>query len=223
LLPAPEKPIVCYVTDRSSYPAEKSVQRVLERIRDAAEAGVDWIQIREKDLSSGFLFALVRDAISQTRRVRGAQTRVIVNDRLDVAIACGADGLHLGHASVPPQNAIRWCRGGGTPKEFIVGVSCHSLDDARAAEDAGADYVFFGPVFDSPSKRKFGAPQGAERLREITQALRIPAIAIGGVNAGNARECVNAGAAGVAAIREFQDSAAHDRARKFVEAVHRGI
>ena len=223
MLPAPEKPIVCYVTARTAFPAETCVQRVLERIGAAALAGADWIQIREKDLSSGVLFELVRDAIAEVRRTGGAQTRVIVNDRLDVAVACGADGVHLGHASVPAQDVIRWCRSGGAPKEFLVGVSCHSLQDARAAEAAGADYVFFGPVFDSPSKREFGAPQGTAQLREVTQTLRIPVVAIGGINASNARSCVEAGAAGVAAIREFQDSVADDRARKFVEAVHRGI
>ncbi len=223
MLPAPEKPIVCYVTDRGAYPAETSVQRVLERIRAAAAAGADWIQIREKDLSSGQLFAFVRDAIAAVRRAHSAQTRVIVNDRLDVAIACAADGVHLGHASVPAQEVIRWCRNGGAPQEFIVGVSCHSLEDASAAEAAGAGYVFFGPVFDSPSKRGFGAPQGTARLREVSRALRIPAIAIGGINASNARECLAAGAAGLAAIREFQDSADDDRARKFVETVRRGI
>jgi thiamine-phosphate pyrophosphorylase len=223
LLPAPEKPIVCYVTARTAFPAETCVQRVLERIGAAALAGADWIQIREKDLSSGVLFELVRDAIAEVRRTGGAQTRVIVNDRLDVAVACGADGVHLGHASVPAQDVIRWCRSGGAPKEFLVGVSCHSLQDARAAEAAGADYVFFGPVFDSPSKREFGAPQGTAPLREVTQTLRIPVVAIGGINTSNARECLEAGAAGVAAIREFQDSSAVERARKFVEAVHRGI
>jgi thiamine-phosphate pyrophosphorylase len=225
LLPAPEKPIACYVTDRIAFPAETCVRDVLARIRAAAEAGADWVQIREKDLGSGALYALVRDAlalVADVRRERGAATRVIVNGRLDVAVACGADGVHLGYASVPAQDAIRWCHNGGAPREFIVGVSCHSLEDARSAEAAGADYVFFGPVFDSPSKREFGAPQGAAKLREVARALRIPLIAIGGINASNARECLQTGAAGVAAIREFQDSVTDDRARNFVEAVHSG-
>ena len=197
---------------------------VLARIRAASEAGADWVQIREKDLGSGALFGLVRDAVAvvaDVRHVGGGRTRVIVNDRLDVALACGADGVHLGGGSLPAREVIRWCRGGGAPREFVVGVSCHSLEDARAAEADGADYVFFGPVFDSPSKREFGEPQGLEKLREVARVVRIPVIAIGGVNAGNGRACVVAGAAGVAAIREFQDSGAGERARKFVEAVHR--
>jgi thiamine-phosphate pyrophosphorylase len=223
LQPAPEKPIVCYVTDRSAFSAETCVRSVLERIGVAAEAGADWVQIREKDLGARFLLGLVRDAIDVARRVSRGRTRVIVNDRLDVAIAEGAFGVHLGHASVPAREAIRWCRDGGAPKEFVVGVSCHSLDDARASEAAGADYVFFGPVFDSPSKREFGSPQGVEKLREVTRALRIPVIAIGGVDVNSSNECLIAGARGVAAIRQFQDSVAADLARKFVEAVHRGI
>jgi thiamine-phosphate pyrophosphorylase len=222
LLPEPEKPIVCYVTDRSAFPAEACVQGVLERIRAAAEAGAGWIQIREKDLSGAVLFGLVRDAISEVRRLGGGRTRVIVNDRLDVAVAAGADGVHLGHASIPALEAIRWCRNGGAPKRFLAGVSCHSLADARAAETDGADYVFFGPVFDSPSKREFGAAQGIEKLSQLARSLRIPVIAIGGISAVNALACLSAGAAGVAAIREFQDARAGDRARKFVEAVHGG-
>jgi thiamine-phosphate pyrophosphorylase len=223
LQPAPEKPIVCYVTDRSAFSAETSVQSVLERIAVAARAGADWVQIREKGLGARPLIGLVRDAIDVVRRLTDGRTRVIVNDRLDVAIGAGASGVHLGHASIPAREAIRWCRNGGAPKDFAVGVSCHSLDDARTAEEAGVDYVFFGPVFDSPSKREFGSPQGTEKLRKAAGALRIPVIAIGGVNVNNALECLKSGAAGVAAIREFQDSVAADRARKFVEAVRRGI
>lgn len=220
--PAPEKPIACYVTDRGAFPANTSVRNVLERIGAATGAGADWIQIREKDLGARALLELVRDAIDLTRRVSRGRTRVIVNDRLDVAIAAGADGVHLGHASIPWREAIRWCRAGGAPTEFVVGVSCHGLDDALSAETAGVDYVFFGPVFDSPSKRKFGSPQGTGKLHEVTRALRISVIAIGGVNVDNAAECLRVGAAGAAAIREFQDSVEDDCARKFVEAVHRG-
>jgi len=223
LQPAPEKPIACYVTDRGAFPADTSVRNVLERIGAATGAGADWIQIREKDLGARASFELVRDAIELTRRVSRERTRVIVNDRLDVAIAAGADGVHLGHASIPWRETGRWCRAAGAPRDFLIGISCHSLEDALSAETAGVDYVFFGPVFDSPSKREFGSPQGTEKLHEVTRALRIPVIAIGGVNVDNAAECLRAGAAGAAAIREFQDSVENDRARKFVEAVHRRI
>lgn len=221
--PVPDKPIVCYVTDRTAFPDKTRARDLLERISGAAQAGVDWVQIREKDLSGRGLLDLVGNAIDLVRRFEKGPTRVIVNDRLDVALAAGAAGVHLGQASLPAREAVRWCHNRGVPKDFRIGVSGHSLEDARLAEAAGLDYVFFGPVFDSPSKRRFGSPQGIDKLRELTQALRIPVIAIGGVNAQNATECLHAGAAGVAAIREFQDLTWDDRARKFVEAVHRGF
>jgi thiamine-phosphate pyrophosphorylase len=216
LLPAPETPIVCYVTDRSAFAPDESAQKLRGRIRSAAASGVDWIQIREKDLPSELLLGLVRDAVDICR-TWGART--IVNDRLDVAGAAGADGVHLGQASLPAREVIRWCRSGNAPKEFLVGVSCHSLEEAQEAEAAGASYVFFGPVFDTPSKREFGAPHGAAMLRELCRALRIPVIAIGGVHAQNASECIRAGAAGVASIREFQDATDVTRARGFIQAV----
>lgn len=189
-------------------------------VRAALAAGVDWIQIREKDLSSRVLLALVRDVIGAARSAAASRAKVIVNDRLDVALGAGADGLHLGHASVPASDVIRWCRSGNAPKEFLVGVACHSVQEALEAEAAGASYLFFGPVFDTPSKRTFGAPQGAARLAEVCAAVRLPVIAIGGVSAGNAAGCLRAGAAGVAAIREFQEMADSAHARKFVELVH---
>jgi thiamine-phosphate pyrophosphorylase len=97
-----------------------------------------------------------------------------------------------------------WRRSTGR-KDFLIGVSCHSLEAAREAERGGADYIFFGPVFATPSKAAFGAPQGIERLREVCASVKIPVLAIGGVSVENARSCIEAGAAGFAAIRLFQD------------------
>ena len=136
---------------------------------------------------------------------RAASARVFVNDRLDVALAAAAAGVHLGEKSLPLEAAIEWRRSTGR-SDFLIGVSCHSLESARAAGRGGADYIFFGPVFATPSKAAFGAPQGIERLREICAAVEIPVLAIGGVNLENARACLAAGAAGVAAIRLFQDA-----------------
>jgi thiamine-phosphate pyrophosphorylase len=113
--------------------------------------------------------------------------------------------VHLGGESVPVREVVRWCRSGNAPAGFLVGVSCHDLDQARDAESAGASYVFFGPVFDSPAKRAFGPPQGVARLAEACRAVRIPVIAIGGVNEENGADCIRAGAAGIAAIRLFQE------------------
>jgi len=166
---------------------------------------VDWIQIREKDLPARELLTLGREAvgISQTP---GRVTRVLVNDRLDVALSAGAAGVHLGQESVPAKDVVKWCRAGNAPAGFLIGASCHSLKEAREAEKAGADYLFYGPIYDTPSKRAFGQPQGVDRMAEASAAVGIPVIAIGGINERNAAECLRAGAAGIAAIRMFQES-----------------
>jgi thiamine-phosphate pyrophosphorylase len=202
---APKNKIVCYVTDRRPLAAAEDAigaraAGLLEKIRAIAAAGVDWVQIREKDLPARDLLELARKAVAAA-----AGAKVIVNDRLDVAFAAGAAGVHLGHESAPAREVVRWCRAGNAPPEFLVGVSCHSAEEGREAEIAGADCVFFGPVFETPSKKPFGAPQGVERLAEFCRAVRIPVIAIGGVNQENAADCIRAGAAGIAAIRMFQE------------------
>jgi thiamine-phosphate pyrophosphorylase len=173
-----------------------------DSIRRAAAAGASWIQIREKDLDAGALVEIARFAVVETR---AAGARVLLNDRLDVALAANAAGVHLGEKSLPLDTVIEWRRSTGR-SDFLIGVSCHSLESARAAARGGADYIFFGPVFATPSKAAFGAPQGIERLREVCAAVEIPVLAIGGVNLENARACIAAGAAGVAAIRLFQDA-----------------
>jgi thiamine-phosphate pyrophosphorylase len=189
------------VTGRKSLAEGDGTSGVLRKIRAAIAAGVDWVQIREKDLSARELLGLAREAVAAA-----GGARVIVNDRLDVALAARASGVHLGRESLGARDVLRWCRGGGenAPADFLVGVSCHSLEEAREAESAGAAYIFFGPVFDTPSKRGIGEPQGVTRLGEICRALKIPVLAIGGVSEENAGECIRAGAAGVAAIRMFQ-------------------
>ena len=200
--------MVCYVTDRSTLGPNSGFDRLIGTIRTAVAAGVDWVQLREKDLSAHDLLALTTTAISaanESREAHVASARVIVNDRLDVAVAAGAAGVHLGRNSVPAADAVRWCRSGNAPREFLIGASCHSLPEAIEAEAVGASYIIFGPVFDTPSKRSFGAPHGIARLAEICSAVSIPVLAIGGVDAANAKECLRAGASGIAAIRFFQE------------------
>lgn len=188
------------MTDRLALADPSSLAAVIRR---AAEAGTDWIQIREKDLDARPLTELVRSVLAETRKT-GA--RILVNDRLDVALAAGAAGVHLGEASLHVEIVAEWRRAANRT-HFLIGVSCHSPDAARAAERGGADYVFFGPVFATPSKAAFGPPQGIERLREVCRAVKIPVLAIGGVTPENAAQCLEAGAAGIAAIRLFQESA----------------
>ncbi len=199
-------PLVCYVTDRRAL-----VGRTLaETIRAAIAAGVDWVQIREKDLPARELREAAREALAAAQ---ATPARILVNDRLDVALAAGAHGVHLGRQSLPALEVNRWLRGRGAPRgvaappEFLVGVSCHLLEEAQQAERDGADYVFFGPVFATPSKAAFGPAQGRERLAQVCAAVRIPVLAIGGITVENAGQCLRAGAAGIAAIRLFQQAA----------------
>jgi len=209
MLHTTSNPILCYVTDRRTLAAgENESAALVEKILAAISASVDWIQIREKDLPARVLAGLVEQAVAAAR---GTPTRILVNDRLDVALAAGAAGVHLGGESLPVVEVARWCRGVAqpllaAPKEFLIGASCHSLDEVSAAAEEGADYVAFGPVFETPAKLRFGPPQGIERLAEVCRAVRIPVLAIGGVTLENAPECLRAGAAGLAAIRLFQQA-----------------
>lgn len=204
MLPLP-KPVVCWVADRKGFPgvsAEADREAALvAAFGRAAQAGVDWIQIREKDLPAGRLAGLVRAALALAKPGQ----RVLVNDRLDVALATGAHGVHLGEASLPVEEVARWLRSAKSSPDFLIGVSCHSLEGARRAEQGGASYVFFGPVFATPSKAAFGPPQGLERLAEVCRRVKIPVLAIGGITAENAAACLSAGASGIAAIRLFQN------------------
>jgi thiamine-phosphate pyrophosphorylase len=203
--------LLCYVTDRHAFERahissaesmKSSIQAVRAAIQNAVAAGVTWIQIREKDLEAHALAQLVRFAVKDTQKTG---VRILVNDRLDVALAANAAGIHLGEKSLPLEAVAQWRRSSGKT-DFQIGVSCHSLDAARAAERGGVDYIFFGPVYATPSKAAFGSPQGTERLREVCAAVEIPVLAIGGINFENARACLDAGTAGVAAIRLFQDA-----------------
>lgn len=199
--------ILCYVTDRHLL-EERSSVNLLHRIKNAAAAGIDWIQIREKDLTARELVVLARNAIAATRQFsagRNLAPRLLINDRIDAALAAGAAGVHLSGASIPPREAIRWLRAGNSPPDFSVGISCHSLAEAKEAEDAGANYIFFGPIYETPSKVDFGPPQGIDKLSELCRSVRIPILAIGGLSEANARDCIRAGVAGIAAIRLFQE------------------
>jgi len=181
----------------------------LSRIETAAAAGVDLVQIREKGLSGRNCGLLTRKALQRAAKSlasNAAPTRILVNDRLDVALSEGAGGVHLGENSLPLPEAKRLVKAQALSQEFLIGVSCHSLDAARSAASGGADYLFFGPIFATPSKAAFGAPQGLERLAEVCRAVSIPVLAIGGITLANASACLAAGAAGIAAIRLFQDA-----------------
>lgn len=212
LLAKPRRPILCYVTSRRSLPLATSTDAhalLVNSVERAASAGADWIQLREKDYTGKEWQELVRDTVRRVAKANAA-TRVFVNDRLDVALACGAGGAHLSENGIPVGEACQlrdqFFTDAKTPADFLIGVSCHSLGSALGAARAGADYIYFSPIFHTPSKANYGPPQGLDRLATICGAVEIPVIAIGGVTSENAASCFAAGASGVAAIRLFQES-----------------
>jgi thiamine-phosphate pyrophosphorylase len=205
-------PILCYVTDRASLPlATPSAEfsALLQKITDLARVGVDWVQIREKDLSARKLTALVQEAFRCMPSAiddGASATRILVNDRVDIALTEGAAGVHLGESGSPVDEVRLFVESRASVKDFLLGVSCHALESAKAAAAGGADYIFFGPVFPTPSKAAFGEPQGVKRLAEVCRSMPVPVLAIGGITLENAAACFTAGAAGIAAIRLFQDA-----------------
>jgi thiamine-phosphate pyrophosphorylase len=183
-----------YITDRHQIKSS-TLDAFIAR---AIAAGVDGVQIREKDLPARCLLALTEAAIERTRQQ--GRTRVMVNDRLDVALAAEAHGVHLGARSMPVRLVRKLA-----PREFVVGASCHSLEEALAAEAGGADYLLLGPIFPTPSKLPYGPPLGLAKLREVTLQVAIPVLALGGITLDRVALCHRNGAAGIAGIRIFQD------------------
>jgi thiamine-phosphate pyrophosphorylase len=184
------------ITDGSAAPETFPV--ILNLIERAVGRGISMVQLREKQLTARQLFELARQAVSITR---GSGTKLLVNDRADVAFAADADGVHLTSRSLP-ASAIR----GNFPAGFIIGVSAHSLETAQAAKSGGANFITFSPIFPTGSKINYGEPQGVEKLGEVVEKLEgFPVFALGGLNETNYREALEAGAAGVAGISWFYE------------------
>lgn len=189
---------LCLVTDRrrlarGAASPEAARACLLDQVRYAVDAGVDLIQVRERDLDAVDLSALVRDIVGLTR---GTATRVVVNDRLDVAIACNADGVHLRGDSIAPASARRLA-----PSRFLIARSVHTVDEAVRMTDA--DYLIAGTVFRSASKPGDGPLLGLAGLKAIVDAVSVPVLAIGGISADRIGEICVAGASGLAAIGLF--------------------
>lgn len=195
-----EPPRLLAIGDRRSLPAGTDYPAWL---RSVAEAGVDAVQVREKDLDDRALFALVRTA----RSVLPPRVRLLVNGRADLALAAGADGVHLPAAGLPapPLRALAHRLG----RRLLIGRSTHRRSEVAAAHDEGVDYVTFGPVFPTPSKERYGPPPGLEGLREAC-GVGVPVLALGGVDAERLQAVARAGAHGAAGIRGFQDPAGRE-------------
>jgi thiamine-phosphate pyrophosphorylase len=180
--------VVYLITDRHATRGRPLPDVVGEAVRGAGCA----VQLREHDLPTRALLDLASRLRECTARAGAA---FLINDRLDLCWAVGADGVHLRHDSLP-THVVRRLLG----PEKLIGVSVHSLTEAKQAEADGADFVLFGPVYPTPSKAAYGPPQGLDRLAEVTRGLRIPVFAVGGVTAARAGELVRAGARGVGVI-----------------------
>jgi thiamine-phosphate pyrophosphorylase len=202
-----------YITDRKQFPGdEKARERaLLAKIAEATRCGVDFIQLREKDLSARDLETLAR-AARLAIESREQKTALLINSRSDIALACGAAGVHLPANDLLPSEVKKiWAKAGQATRPSIT-VSCHSADDVARAASEGADFAVFAPVFgkkDAPHT----SPAGLDGLREACRQ-KIPVLALGGVTLANGRACLEAGATGIAAIRLFQENDIADVVRQ---------
>ena len=205
--PKPSKLLLCYITDRRQFVGgdEEQKRLLMAKIRECAAAAVDFIQLREKDLSARDLEALARRAAAAIPS--GSPTKLLVNSRTDIALAAGAHGVHLPANDISASEArVIWDRAGRTGA--VIGVSVHSTNEVALAEAHGADFAVFGPVFEKDGRQN---PQGILLLRQACLGLyqaysSMPVLALGGVTLENAQLCIDAGAAGIAGIRLFQGS-----------------
>ena len=215
----PESPLLYYITDRTAFPGDEPTrrQRLLDKIAEAASQGIDYLQLREKDLSTRDLESLAREAIRIIGRAKKLATdhwplttALLINSRTDVAIATAADGVHLRSNDISPQEVrAAWqgsCGAGAlareiSPRKPLIAISCHSPQEVAKAIANQATLAVFAPVFEKTNTQ----PTGLEALRQACQA-KIPVLALGGVTLQNAQSCLQAGAAGIAAIRLFQEN-----------------
>lgn len=196
------KPILYLITRGASLatttPDSPEFKQILEQVSAAVASGIELIQLREKRLPARVLFELVEQSAVLTR---GSATRLLVNDRADVAAAAGADGVHLTTQSIDAKT-IRRVFG----DNFVIGVSTHSLAEGEVAKEGRADFVVFGPVFATASKEKFGPPSGLGNLERVAKQLApFPVLALGGIDVTNAHDCLRTGARGIAGISLFAD------------------
>jgi thiamine-phosphate pyrophosphorylase len=208
-----ESCILYYITDRRQFSADEYVSRkyLLAKIREAASAGVDYIQLREKDLPVRDLESLAREAVSILHELRTENReltpKLLINSRTDVALATGANGVHLRSDDLSTQQVRAiWSKATDNAQsenrpEPVIAVSCHTPEEVNQAAVNGADFAVFAPVFE----KQGATPAGLDQLRRACRA-KIPVLALGGVTLDNAQSCLRAGAAGIAGIRLFQEN-----------------
>ena len=212
--------LLYYITDRLAFPGDEPTRRrrLLDKISEAASHGIDYIQLREKDLSTRDLESLAGEALQIIRNQQPAAgnrqlaTALLINSRVDIALATNAAGVHLRANDISPQEVrAAWHASCGadtpvrvSPADPIISISCHSPQEVTAAAANRATFALLAPVFekkDAPQQ----SPAGLNALREACRAP-IPVLALGGINLDNAHSCLEAGAAGIAAIRLFQEN-----------------
>jgi len=212
--------LLYYITDRVSLGNDEAQcqRRLLQKIAEAANQGVDFIQLREKDLSGKELESLAREAAaviktSSQGATTGPRTKFLINSRTDVALATSADGVHLTSYDISPRNVRKiYSRAGLTraaqSRPPILSIACHSQEEVAVAAQERADFALFSPVFGKQTLGKQSSPHAPAGLKALEQACRedIPVIALGGITLENAPDCARAGAAGIAAIRLFQEN-----------------
>jgi thiamine-phosphate pyrophosphorylase len=216
-----ESCLLYYITDRTALGKDEPTRRrrLLEKIAEAARAGVDYIQLREKDLPTRDLETLAREAVHLIKEAGAQATALLINSRTDVALATGAQGVHLRAQDISPKDVRKiWekCGAGAPARELspadpLIAVSAHSPEEVLQAADVGATFAVLAPIFqkkDAPEAR----PVGLSMLQEACNA-NIPVLALGGITLSNARSCLEAGAAGIAAIRLFQENNIEDIVR----------
>jgi thiamine-phosphate pyrophosphorylase len=221
--------LLYYITDRSRFRGDESARRhaLLAKIAEAAEAGVDYIQLREKDLSARDLETLARDALVIVRNTtplrtenREPRTRLLINSRTDIALAVGSDGVHLRADDVAPHEARHILEVSGRRPQatdrFLVSMSCHTTAEIVAAEAEEVDFAVFAPVFGKSGGIARTPAAGMDALQKACQT-KIFVLALGGVTIKNAALCLSAGAAGIAGIRLFQENKIEDVVRALRE------
>jgi len=208
--------LLYYITDRGQFPGDEGTRRraLLAKVAEGACARVDYIQLREKDLSTRELETFTREVLTAVRK-NSISTRLLINSRTDVVLAAGADGVHLRSDDVAPHEVRRVLESSAhrplTTGHFLVAASCHSKEDVIRAQSEAVDFVVFAPVFGKRSTPGT-EPTGLAALREACR-VKIPVLALGGVTLDNAASCLDAGAAGVAGIRLFQENKIEDVVR----------